>query len=88
VISVPTPRPEQVARRLDRIIEQILHERSDQGHRAEQHHADHNHENAAADEVAVPEHLEPDKRLICGQRMREEVVEAGHRDDRLDPDFV
>ena len=52
-------RPQQKARRLDWISQQILHEWCNQRHCAEQHHTDDQHEDAAADETSVFEHLEP-----------------------------
>src|SRR5262249_30196038 len=80
-------RPKQETCRLDRLADQVLHEWCHQGHCAKQHHADDHHEDAAADEIAVLEHLEPHERFVRGQRMSEEIVEAGRRNDRFDPDF-
>ena len=81
-------RTEQEARSLDRVSEQILHEGCDERHGAEQHDADNDHENASAQEVAILEHLELHERLVCGQRMRKEIIKADYRHDRLDPYFT
>ena len=70
------------------IADHVLQIRRGHRHGGEQHQAHHRHEDAAADEIPVLEHRKLDERFVGRERMREEIIKAGDRDDDLGDDFV